>query len=246
MNFGFLMNEIFLMDYEELFFLAGSILSLLLTCCYTSYFIKLLQKRINFIDIPIISLFFCYLNNYVFFAYSKFILHDSMNFFYFISTIISAFLIILYLIIEFNKEKVDSILNILFFIAASLSIDKLLFKELNHEDKIKICCNYSTYGLLFGFMINIYRAIHIKSNNILNLYIGIILIFLCGCYYGYGFYYKEIQFIYPNLIGILFGFFYIALFQCLKSKYSKDFGGADSVIDIDNKNENEEGKDSKK
>ena len=238
MNFGFLMKEIFIMDNEELFFLTGSILSLLLTCCYISYFIKILQKKINFIDIPIISLFFCYLNNYVFYAYSKFILHDSMKFFYFISTIISAFLIILYLIIEFNKEKVDATLNILFFIAASLAIDKLLFKELNHEDKIKICCNYSTYGLLFGLMISIYRAIYIKSNNNLNLYIGIILIFLCGCYYGYGYYYKEMEFIYPNLIGILFGFFYIVFFHCLKSKYSKNFGRAESVIEIENKNEN--------
>ena len=237
------MEEILLMDPEEVILLIGSIISLLLTFCYIFYFIKFFQKKISFIDIPIISLLFCYLNSYVFYIYSKYILHDSMTFFYCINTIISVFLIIIYLIIEYNKDKFDTILNILILIFVSLSINKLLFKELNDEDKIKICCCYSTFGLFSGLFFSIFKDIHIKSSNMLNFYIDIILIFLSGCYYFYGFYFKEKMFIYPNLLGIIIGIIYIGFFLCLNSKYAKDFREGDSIIGIDIKNENKEGKD---
>ena len=66
---------------------------------------------------------------------------------------------------------------------------------------------------------------------------------MSGCYYFYGFYYKEIMFIYPNLLGIIFGIIYIGLFLCLNSKYAKNFRRGDSIIDINIRNENKEVKD---
>ena len=156
------MEEIFFMDKEEVILLTGSVIYLFLTFCYVFYFIKLFQKQTSFTDIPIISLLFCYLNSYVFYIYSKYILHDSMAFFYCITTIISFFLIIIYLIIEYNKNKFDTILNILILIFASLSINKLLFKELNDENKIKICCCYSTFCLLSGLFVTIFRDFILK------------------------------------------------------------------------------------
>ena len=234
-------EEIFLLDEEEIFLLMGSLLSLLFTTSFIFYFIRLLKSQINFLDIPIITIVFLYLNNLIWYTYSKYILYDLMKICYLISIIISLIFIMIYLVNEFSQDKIDALLNIFLIISATLALNKFLMEVLNDEDKIKMCCSDAIIFILFGLLSSIFRTIHIKSNNNLSFCIGISLILMCGCHFIYGIFYKEIFFIITNLAGILLGIIYLGFIFYFKINYSslKEFR-ADSVIDIDVKNEEKE------
>ena len=117
------MEELKLMDAEELFLLSGSIFSLFFTSSYIYYFIKVYKESTNFKDIPIITICCCYLNNFTFFIYSKYILHDSMKFFFFLSTFTSFTFIIIFLYYEYYQDRFDTILNGLLLVIGSLSLN---------------------------------------------------------------------------------------------------------------------------
>ena len=234
------MSEIFLLDKEEVVLLIGSIFTLSFNSSFIFNFIKLFKSQINLIDIPILAIFLSYLNSVIWFIYSKYILHDIMKNIYLINIIISLTFIILFLICQYKKDKTDTILNILLIISITLSINKFLTKTLNDEDKIKFCCCYSIIALCFGILFNIFRAIRITSNTILNIYNGICLILVCGCHLFYGIFYKEIFFIISNFCGMVFGFGYLGFFYFLKINYTslpfKELR-KDSVIGIEVEND---------
>ena len=237
------MDEIFLLDEEEIFLLIGSIFTLLFNGSFIFYFIKLFKSQINLIDIPILTIFLSYLNGLVWFTYSKYILHDIMRNVYLISSIISIIFIIIYLIYEYKTDKTDAILNILLLISSTLALNKFLTEALNDEDKIKFCCYYSIISIILGILTSIFRAIMIKSNSNLNIYVGIFLILMCGANLFYGLFYKELLLIITNASGIYGGLAYLGFFYYLKinytSLYFKESGG-DSVIDIEVKNDKQE------
>jgi hypothetical protein len=243
------MDEIFLLDEEEIFLLIGSICTLLFNSSFLFYFIKLFKSQINLIDIPILTIFLSYLNDLVWFTYSKYILHDIMRNVYLISSIISIIFILIYLIYEYKTDKTDSILNILLLISATLALNKFLTEALNDEDTIKLCCCYSIISILFGLLTSIIRAVIIKSNSNLNIYVGIFLVVMCGANLLYGLLYKELILIIINASGIYGGLSYLGFFYYLKINYTplnfKESGG-DSVIDIEVKNDKQEKNDSGK
>jgi hypothetical protein len=232
------MEDISLLDTEETFLFVGSILSILFTTTFIYNIYRLFKGTLNFIDFPIISISLCYLNNFIFYTYSKFILHDLMKYCYLISILISLLLIICYLIYEFSRDKIDTFMNILLLISVTLSVNKFLSEDLNNEDKVKLTCGYSTLALLCGIIEWLYRDARFKGKNSLFLFTGIALILMSGCYFIYGIIYKENAFIFPNIIGILVGFVYIGFNIYFKNKYyTFQENKGNTVIDIDVQNE---------
>ena len=238
------MEALSLLDTEELFLLVGGIFSLIFTCSFIIIFIRLFNGTLNFIDIPIISISLCYLNNFVLYIYSKLILHDFMELCYLISTFVSLSLIICYLIYEFKLDKFDVLLNFFILISITLSIHKLLIEVFNDEDKVKISCCFSTFALFCGIIEWVYKANQIKSKNVLNKFTGITLILMSGCYFLFGIYYSEFSFIFSNIFGIITGFLYLGFNYYLKNKYSNiQENRGNTEVDIENNGNEENEKD---
>lgn len=236
------MDELRLLDNEEIFLLVGSISSLLFTCSFILTFLKVYQRSLNYIDSPIISISFCYINNLIWYFYSDLIFHDLMKLCYLISIFISLSLIIFYLIYEYKQDKFDCSLNFLLIIGITLALHKLLKKVYNDEDKVKISCSYSTLILLFSIIEWLYRGFMSRSNKNLNIYTGISLFLTSVCYFIYGIVYKEIWFLLPNFFGIIFACSYIISFKKLShNKYSTfQQNKGETVIDIEIKDLDDE------
>lgn len=238
------MEEFFFLDNEEIFLLIGSVFNLLFTCSFSTFLYKVLNSSINYSEIPIISICFCYINNLIWYFYSEYILHDLMKLFYLISFIISLIFISLYLIYEYKKDKFDMILNIFLLIGASLAIHKLTTQVLNDEDKIKKACGYSIFALLCSILQRLYMEMQTKAHNNLSIYISISLSLMTGCHFVYGVVYNEDNFIIPNIIGVFVGISYLVLIILTSNKYyTFQEIKENSVIDIDidiNKDENED------
>ena len=225
-------------------FISWGIFSLIFTCSFITIFIRLFNGTLNFIDIPIISISLCYLNNFVLYIYSKLILHDFMELCYLISTFVSLSLIICYLIYEFKLDKFDVLLNFFILISITLSLHKLLIEVFNDEDKVKISCCFSTFALFCGIIEWVYKANQIKSKNVLNKFTGIALILMSGCYFIFGIYYSEFSFIFSNIFGIITGFLYLGFNYYLKNKYSNiQENRGNTEVDIENNGNEENEKD---
>ena len=235
------MEELFLLDKEEIFLLIGSGFNLLFTCSFATFLYKVLNGSLNYLEIPIISISFCFINNMIWFFYSEYILHDLMKLCYLISLIISLIYISLYLIYEYKQDKFDVILNIFLLIGASLAVHKFITQVLNEEDKIKKACGYSIFALICSILERLYKEMQSKANSNLNIYIAISLIIMTGCNFIYGLVYNEDNFIIPNIIGVFVGFFYLIIIIIIKNRYYsfQEIKG-DSVIDIDVNNEENE------
>jgi len=188
------MESFSLLDNEEIFLFVGSIFSLLFTSSFLFSFVKVFYGTLNYDEIPIISISFCYINNLIWYFYSDLIFHDLMKLCYLISIFISLSLIIFYLIYEYKQDKFDCSLNFLLIIGITLALHKLLKKVYNDEDKVKISCSYSTLILLFSIIEWLYRGFISRSNKNLNIYTGISLFLTSVCYFIYGIVYKEIWF----------------------------------------------------
>lgn len=214
------MENFNLLDNEEVFLFVGSIFSLLFTSSFLFSFVKVFYGTLNYDEIPIISISFCYTNNLIWYFYSDYIFHDLMKLCYLISTIISLSFIILYIKFEYKQDKFDSILNILLLLGITLVLHKLLTEVFNVEDKAKISCSYSIFFLLLSFFEWIYKAFKLKTTNNLNIYTGISLLLMSVCYFFYGITYKELWIIYPHFFGIIIAFAYIIIFYLLNNKYN--------------------------
>ena len=236
------MEELILLDNEEIILLIGSGFNLLFTCSFASFLYKVLKGSLNYLEIPIISICFCYINNMSWFFYSEYILHDLMKLCYLISLIISLILISSYLIYEYKQDKFDVILNIFLLLGATLALHKLITQVLNEEDRIKKVCGYSIFALLCSILERLYMEMKSKTNNKLSIYIAISLILMTGCHFIYGVLYNEDSFIIPNIIGVFVGITYLLFTLLINNKYYsfQEIKG-DSVIDIDiNKEESED------
>lgn len=236
------MEEFFLLDNEEIILLIGSGFNFLFTCSFSLFLYKVLKVSINYSEMPIISICFCYINNLIWYFYSEYILHDLMKLCYLLSLVISLILISSYLIYEYKQDKFDVILNIFLLIGISLALHKLITQVLNDEDKIKKSCGYSVFALLCSILERLYTEMQKKVNNNLSIYIAISLILMTGCHFVYGIIYNEDSFIIPNIIGVFVGISYLVLILLLNNKYyTFQEIKENSVIDIDiNKEENED------
>ena len=235
------MFDLSILDEEELIQLAGACFSLLFSFSYIFSLIKFFRHKFTYDVFPIISLFFCYLNNLIWTQYSDIIYHESMKFLFQCSSVISCGIIIMYSLYELKSDIIDSILNILILITSTWAVKKLLVDILKEEEKFKTTCCYSIIILYLSCLEWTYRAHSEKNTNILNLISAIALLGFAICWVYFGFKYEDKYFLFSNLFGVFTCIIYILIWNKLKKKY-----GYNVPIKVkakkDEKKDNEENK----
>jgi len=241
------LDDLYLLDKEEIILLFGSIGAFIFTCSFLSNYYAIIKGNSHYIEIPIMIIFFCYINNLVFYYYSNYILHSLMSTLYSINCILSFIMLIIYCIYQYKSEKYDSILNSLIVIGITLCMKKFLKKELNYEELVKKYTSYSSYILFIAISYRLYIATKNKNYDIIDISSGIGLLCMNGVYFIYGICYKEKYFFFPNLIGFFLSLVYIIIYCILRSKYSKVKMNKDSaVFDFEIHQKNSDKKENKK
>ena len=233
------MFDLSILDEEELIQLASSCFALLFSLSYIFSLIKFFRHKFTYDSFPIISLFFCFLNNLIWAQYSDIIYHESMKLLFQCSSVISCGVIIIYSLFELKSDIIDSILNILILITSAWAVKKLLVDILKEEEKFKTTCCYSIIILYLSCLEWTFRSNSEKNTNILNLISAITLLCFASCWVYLGFKYEDKYFLFPNLFGVVVGIIYILVWNKLKKK----FGYA---VPIKIKGKKEEKKDSNK
>ena len=233
------MFDLSILDEEEIIQLVSACFNFLFSLSYIFSVIKFFRHKFTYDAFPIISLFFCFLNNLIWTQFSDIIYHESMKFLFQCSSAVSCGIIIIYSLYELKSDIIDAILNILILVTSAWAVKKLLMDILKEEEKFKTTCCYSIIILYLAFLEWTYRAHSEKNTNILNLFTAIMLIGFAGCCVYFGFKYEDKYFLFPNLFGVVVGIIYILVWNKLKKK----FGYA---VPIKIKGKKEEKKDSNK
>ena len=232
------MFDLSILDEEEIIQLASSCFSLLFALSYLLSLIKFLRHKFTYDSFPIISLFFCFLNNLIWTQYSDIIYHESMKFLFQCSCVISCGVIVIYSLVELKSDIIDSILNILILITSTWAVNKLLMDILKEEEKFKSTCCYSIIILYLSCLEWSYRAHSEKNTNILNLISALTLLCFALCWVYLGFKYEDKYFLFSNLFGVFTCFIYILVWNKLKKKFGY-------IVPIKKKAKKEEKKDDK-
>ena len=214
-----IMEGLSLLDDEELMLLLGSFFSLLFTCSFIYYFIKLFSHKMQYSEIPLFLLYFTYMNTLVWHYYSIFILHDYMKTCHQINYIIALIFIIIYILYEFKENKIDSFLNVGIIISVSWAIRKILNDILSDEDKVKISCGFSQLSLISMIFALLIKAYKDKNINILNVFCTFPLISVSVVWIVFGLVYEELAFFIPNILGLIMGCAYLGMWFYLKKKF---------------------------
>ena len=232
------MFDLSFLDEEELIQLASSCFSLLFSLSYIFSLIKFFRHKFTYDSFPIISLFFCFLNNLIWAQYSDIIYHESMKLLFQCSSVISCGVIIIYSLFELKSDIIDSILNILILITSAWAVKKLLVDILKEEEKFKTTCCYSIIILYLSCLEWTFRSHSEKNTNILNLISAITLLCFASCWVYLGFKYEDKYFLFSNLFGVFACLIYILVWNKLKKKYGY-------VVPVKVKAKKEEKKDNK-
>lgn len=213
------MEDLSLLDREEKILLVGCCLSLASTCAFIYNYIQVFRHKIDYSQIPILTITFGYLNNLVLYYYSDLIFNDYMKSVININHYIYLFLMLIYLKYESKEDKIDTLLNLLIVITSSWALKKLLVDILNDEDKVKYCCSFSSFSLYVIVLEWAIRALKEKNRFILNLLYVFFLLANCVCNAIVGITYEELAFFVPNIIGVVFCCIYAGIWFYLKRKY---------------------------
>ena len=152
------MFDLSILDEEEIIQLISACFNFLFSLSYIFSLIKFFRHKFTYDSFPIISLFFCYLNNLIWTQYSDIIYHESMKFLFQCSSVISCGVIIIYTLVELRSDIIDSILNILILITSAWAVKKLLVDILKEEEKFKTTCCYSVIILYLSCLEWTFRA----------------------------------------------------------------------------------------
>ena len=213
------MEDLSLLDKEEKILLAGCCLYLVSTCAFIYNYIQVFRNKMDYSQIPILTITFGYLNNLVWYYYSDLIFNDYMKSVININHYIYLLLMFIYLKYEYKEDRIDTLLNFLIVITSSWAIKKLLIDILNDEDKVKYCCSFSSlslYAIVLAWAIKAYKE---KNRFILNLFYIFFLLANSVCNAVVGIIYEELAFFIPNIIGVLFCCIYAGIWLYLKRKY---------------------------
>lgn len=217
------MEDLSLLDREEKILLVGCCFSLVSTCTFIYNYIQVFRHKIDYSQIPILTIIFGYLNNLVWYYYSDLIFNDYMKSVININYYIYILLMFIYLKYEYKEDRIDTLLNFLIIITLSWAIKKLLVDILNDEDKVKYCCSFSSFSLYVIVLEWAIRAYKEKNRFILNLFYIFFLLPNSVCNAIVGIIYEELAFFIPNIIGVLFCCIYAGVWLYLKRKYGDYF-----------------------
>ena len=232
------MFDLSILDEEEIIQLISACFNFLFSLSYIFSVIKFFRHKFTYDSFPIISLFFCFINDLIWTQYSDIIYHESMKFLFQCSYIISCGVIIIYTLAELRSDIIDSILNILILITSAWAVKKLLVDILKEEEKFKTTCCYSVIILYLSCLEWTFRAHTEKNTNILNLISALALLCFAICWVYFGFKYEDKYFLFSNLFGVFTCIIYILVWNKLKKKYGY-------VVPVKVKAKKEEKKDNK-
>ena len=109
---------------------------------------------------------------------------------------------------------------------------------LNEEDQIKMACIFSKEILYCWILLQI-SLFYNRVKFSLNIYTGICLVVMSGCYLIYGIVYAELMIIFVNFFGMGIGIVYLSIYNCIRKQFTgfKEITG-ETVVDIEIKNDN--------
>ena len=239
------MEDLSLLDREEKILLVGCCLSLVATCTFIYNYIQVFRHKMDYSQLPILTIIFGYLNNLVWYYYSDLIFNEYMKSVININYYIYLLLMFIYLKYEYKEDKIDTLLNFLIIITSSWAIKKLLADILNDEDKVKYCCSFSSFSLYVFIVEWAIRAYKEKNKFILNLFYIFFLFANSACNAIVGIIYEELVFFIPNIIGVIFCCVYAGVWIYLKRKYGDYIPEFKKEIEEEEEQEKEEKEETK-
>ena len=240
------MEDLNLLDREEKILLVGCCLSLVATCTLIYNYIQVFRHKLDYSQLPILTITFGYLNNLVWYYYSDLIFNDYMKSVVNINYYIYLLLMFIYLKYEYKEDRIDTLLNLLIVITSSWAIRKLSADILNDEDKVKYCCSFSSFSLYVIVLEWAIRAYKEKNRFILNLFYIIFLLANSACNTIVGIIYEELAFFIPNIIGVAFCCIYAGVWLYLKRKFGNYIPEFKKEIEEDEKEKEQDNTEEKK
>ena len=185
----------------------------------TFQFLDVLKGQLNFEESPGVFVTTCYVNCFLWYIYGDIIFSDQIKYANMISSVICSIFMVIYLIFEFKKYLVDTILNALILITGTWAVYRALTIIID-DDRIvgKIC--FGTFVIaLFTPMSIIYRVI--KEKNYLLIPNKSAWFFFLGSmgWIVYGVFISDIYVVCSYVLGVIISVIQIIIYNNYKKKY---------------------------
>ena len=182
-------------------------------------FLNVIRGKILFEDSPGIFVTTCYINCFSWYIYGDLIFSEQIKYSYLVGACISLLLIIIYLIYEFKKYFIDTILNILILITGTWAEYRGL-KIVIDDDRVvgKFCIATSIIMYLTPLYI-LYRVIKEKNYKLIPIFPAFVYLLACIAWVVYGALSKEFYIIFSHTIGIIICLMQITIYMKYMRKY---------------------------
>ena len=207
------------MDLEDIVGWIGCILTTCFFIPQLNPFINIVKGKLYFEDAPGFFISSCYANCFLWMIYGEMIFSDQIRITNMIACFICLIAMIIYLIYEFKKYLLDTILNVLILFMASWAIYKFLNITID-DDRIvgKICISSSIINIL-NFVYVIYRVIKEKNYMLIHFYYTTIYFLSSLVWLFYGIIIKDIYVVFPYILSTIISLIQIIIFINYEKKY---------------------------
>jgi solute carrier family 50 protein (sugar transporter) len=190
-------------------------------------FINVCRGQITYEQTPSIIIVTAYINCFCWYIYGDMIFSDQIKICNLIGAGSSLILICIYLLYEIKHYTLDAILNALIILTGSVSVYRGFTLVIDDNSIIgKICVVTALIVFLSPLQI-IYKVIKDKTYFLIPVYTAIVSLFSTGCWIIYGLSLKDLNIIFPNIIGMILGVVQIVIYYNYKRRYGQ-FGDRDT------------------
>ncbi len=205
---------------QEIFGWAGAGIAVLSFLFPAFPYINVLRGKLDFESTPAVLVTTCYFNYFCWFVYGYLTFSNQIKYCYLTGSIINIILMAIYLIFEFRKYLVDTILNILILIASTWAIFKVL-RFLIYDYRIvgKICMGTS-FIVFFSQIQIIYKVIKEKNYILVPIYNCYLIFLYAICWAVYGIFINDFYIVFTNAIAIVLALVEIIVYLNYKRKYT--------------------------
>jgi solute carrier family 50 protein (sugar transporter) len=235
------------MDLEDIIGWIGCILTTCFFIPQLSPFIKIIKGKLYFEDAPGFFISSCYANCFLWMIYGEMIFSDQIRITNMIACVICLIAMIIYLVYEFKKYLLDTILNVLILTMASWAIYKFLYIAVDDDRIVGKICISSSIIIILNFVYIIYRVIKEKNYLLIHFYYTAIYFISSLVWLFYGIITKDIYVVFPYILSIIISLIQIIIFLNYEKKYpiieEKDINtsiGIERAGNEENENKKEE------
>ena len=233
------------MDLEDIVGWIGCILTTCFFIPQLSPFINIIRGKLYFEDAPGFFISSCYANCFLWMIYGEMIFSSHMKTANLIASFLCLIAMIIYLIYEFKKYLLDTILNILILVMASWAIYKFLNISIEDDRIVGKICISSSIIIILNFVYIIYRVIKEKNYLLIHFYYTTIYFLSSLVWLYYGIITKDIYVVFPYVLNIIISLIQIIIFINYEKKYpiieEKDYSiGIKRTTNEENENKKEE------